>query len=197
MSEPNPFFGGSVPPPPPPPPSAFGPPVPAYGGDGRFGGPVRGFGAPAATFSTPRVASAPAGRPELVIVACTLLGLFAAFGLYVVVAASSVSGYFTAADAGEGPHIGAYVVTWGFSGALNIVLLIGIRQGNRVARIGTSILCTLWTLYWLHLMVTLGSALFAVGTVGTVVQALVIGMATMAALPAVVLWLPSSKRHFS
>ena len=48
------------------------------------------FGTPPATFSTPKVPVA-TGRPELVIVACTLLAIFAAFGLYVAVAASSFS----------------------------------------------------------------------------------------------------------
>ena len=48
------------------------------------------FGAPPATFSTPRTPLA-TGRPELVIVACTLLAIFAAFGFYVAAAASPIS----------------------------------------------------------------------------------------------------------
>jgi hypothetical protein len=199
MSEPGPFFGGALPPPPPAPPSAYGPPAPAYGGDARFG-PVPTFGAPAATFSTPKAVAA-AGRPELVIVACTLLAVFAAFGLYVAAAASSLSSLANFASSDGAPSTGIYVVTWGLSGALNIALLIAIRNGSQLGRIVTSILCGLWTLYWLHYLVkTVGASSETAVIGGSIVglaELFLVAMAAVAALPAVVLWLPSSKRHFS
>ncbi len=188
MSEP--FFGASVPPPPSDPPSQFGYAAPVYG--------TPQLGAPAATFSTPRAAVA--GRPELVIVACPLLGVFAAIGLYVAVAASSL-GSLASTDSGDGIRTSVYAVTWGLSGALNVVLLIAIRNGSQLGRVVTSILCGAWTVYWLHYLVKLlGAATetaFFGGSVVGLAELLLVTMAAVPVLPAVVLWLPSSRQHFS
>src|SRR3954453_3172691 len=91
------FFGAATPP---PPATSYGYPVsspatpsPTMSYPG-FGAPTAGFGSPppAAPYSS---ASAVSGKPELVVVACTLLAVFAAVGLYVAAAIGSVSSFIS------------------------------------------------------------------------------------------------------
>ena len=83
---------------------------------------------------------------------------------------------------------------------LNIALLIAVRNGSQLGRVVTSILCGLWTIYWLHYLVkvlNVGSSVPFAGSFLGLIELFLVAMAAVAALPAVVLWLPSSKRHFS
>jgi hypothetical protein len=173
-----------------------------------FGTPAVGYGAPTALSGT-RSATSFGRTPELVIVACTLLAVFAAVGLYVAAAVTSLSsalGAFSsggsAADGGSGPHLGAYALIWGFCGVVNIGLVYFLRQGHPAARIAAALVCAGWTLYWLRDLLAIsraGSAASAVG-VGSIVgvaELLMLGLAIASALPAIVVWLPSAKDHFS
>jgi hypothetical protein len=208
----------SVPPPPPRPDqgSFFGaplPPPPPAQSIGQFGYAPPVYGAPAATFGAPQVVRQPvaaSGRtPELVVVACTLLAVFAAVGLYVAAAVSSISSAFGAfagsldssASTG-GPHLGTYGVVWGLCGVADIGLLVFLRRGDSVARIAASLVCGGWTLYWLRDLIkvvqsTSGASAAGLGSVIGVFELLLLGLAVLSALPAAVLWLPASNAHFA
>lgn len=170
-----------------------------------YGAPAAGFGAPPP--STPyRPASVGGRTPELVVVACTLLVVFAAVGLYVAAAISSLSSLVGgvsngAGDGSSSPHLGSYALIWGFCGVVDLGLAYFLRQGNPVARIATSLVCAGWTLYWLHGLVSIATkSTFAAGVgLGPIVgvaELLLFGLAVASALPAAVLWLPSTKDHF-
>jgi hypothetical protein len=193
--------------------------------DGFFGGPARppveqyGFAAPApapvfggyvppAAFGTPvgATTTATARVPEPVTVACTLLGVFAAIGAFTVIAVvllssgssgSSGSGTSSASDIGLGA---LYGVLWGGSAFINTGLIVFLRQGNALARVITSVVCGLWSLYWLHVLYQLTNAtagsLFA-GPLVHLGELLLIGLAVAAALPAVLLWRGTGHRHFA
>jgi hypothetical protein len=176
--------------------------------------PYTAFGAPAAGFAPPRpptngVASAGARTPELVVVACTLLGVFAAIGLYVAAAVVVVSSSMaTLADslepgsASSTPHIGTYGIVWGLCGLIDIGLLVFIRRGDALTRLAASVVCAGWTIYWLHLLlkamhVSSAAAAVGAGSFVSVLELLLLAMAVASALPAVVLWLPTSRAHFA
>jgi hypothetical protein len=144
---------------PPPPPS--GPPS-----GGFFGGPVQPPVPQYGYVGTPPVAQRPAAgprTPELVTVSCTLLGVFAAVGV------------FTAA------------------------MIVLLRQGNAMARVITSVICGLWTLYWFKRLWDLGnvSAGESFGSIVHLGELFLLGLAVASALPAVLLWRPSTSSHFS
>lgn len=195
------FFGGRVPPPPPAA-STFGYPT-------FPGAPLNG---PAATFAGPTAATSVRGRvPEPVTVACTMLGVFAAVGVYtlVVVLALAHGGTGGSGDGGAsdstvsftGVSLGLlYGVLWGGSGVINAVAVVYLRRGNPMARIVTSAICGLWAAYWLRYLVKLGSLggsdVFFVGTLVHLGELLLLGLATASALPAVLLWRGSAKAHF-
>jgi hypothetical protein len=205
------FFGAPSSPPPPSGQFGYGAPAAATPSPTMsypFGTPQVGYGAPGAPSS--HASSRPSGHtPELVIVACTLLGVFAAVGLYVAAAVTSIStaiGAFSsgvsAGESGSGPHLGAYAVIWGFCGVVNIALAYFLRQGNPAARIAASLVCAGWTLYWLRDLVDIARASTAaagtgIGSIIGVAELLMLGLAIASALPAVVLWLPSTKDHFA
>jgi hypothetical protein len=204
----------SVPPPPPSgPPSGgfFGgpvqPPVSQYG----YAAPapdVAGYG-PAATFGTPPVAQRPAAgprTPELVTVSCTLLGVFAAVGVFTVIVVLVLSSYNDSSASSDGgvslTNIGLgaiYGVLWGGSGFINAAMIVLLRQGNAMARVITSVICGLWTLYWFKLLWDLGnvSAGESFGSIVHLGELFLLGLAVASALPAVLLWRPSASSHFS
>jgi hypothetical protein len=206
-------------PPPPGPGDFFGapssPPPAQYGYAAPLPvAPYTGFGAPAAGFAPPRpltngVASTGARTPELVVVACTLLGVFAAIGLYVAAAvvavSSSMATLANGLEPGSGasaPHIGSYGIVWGLCGVLDVGLLVFIRRGDALTRIAASVVCAGWTIYWLHLLlkalhVSSAAASVGAGSFVSVLELLLVGMAVASALPAVVLWLPTSRAHFA
>jgi hypothetical protein len=176
--------------------------------------PYTGFGAPAAGFAAPRalatgVASTGDRTPELVVVACTLLGVFAAIGLYVAAAVVAVSSSMATlanglepGSASSTPHVGTYGIIWGLCGAVDIALLVFIRRGDALTRIVASVVCGGWTIYWLHLLlkatqVSSAAAAVGAGSIVSVLELLLVGMAVASALPAVVLWLPTSRPHFA
>ena len=196
--DPGGFFGGRVPPPPPTTLSAstFGFPP----------GPVGGtFGAPAATFA-PAGPVASRGVPEAVTVACSMLGVFAAIGVYTLIAALTLSGGSdsTSTDGATsitGVSLGVlYAVLWGGSGLINAAAIFYLRQGNAMARLVTSVICGLWAAYWLRYLVKLanvsGSTVFVAGSLVHLGELLLLGLAVASALPAALLWRPSAKAHF-
>lgn len=175
--------------------------------------PFAGYAPPPVGFAAPRAAMPVAsavgtGIPELVTVAATLLAVFAAVGLYTAAAISSVSSSLSAlTSAGGGTtgdaslHLGSYALIWGFCGVVDLGLAYFIRQGNAMARIATSLVCAGWALYWLRDLLEISGAKTAAMTglspIVGVVELLVLCLAVASALPAVVLWLPSTGRHFS
>jgi hypothetical protein len=197
--DPGGFYGGRVPPPPPPTTlsaSTFGFPP------GPVGGP---FGAPAATFA-PAGQSTSRGVPEAVTVACSMLGVFAAIGVYTLIAVLTLSG---GTDSGSsdgttsitGVSLGVlYGVLWGGSGLINAAAIFYLRQGNALARLVTSVICGLWAAYWLRYLVKLahvsGSTVFVAGSLVHLGELLLLGLAVASALPAALLWRPSAKAHF-
>ena len=205
----------SVPPPPPsgPPPGGFfGGPVPPATAQYGYAAPAPTFGGypPAATFGAPQqvVARPAAGprTPELVTVACTLLGVFAAIGVFTVIVVMDLGAHSAASGDTDGSvsltsiGIGTmYGLLWGGSGFINAAMVVLLRQGNAVARTITSVICGLWTLYWLKLLWDLSNQPAAdfLGPIAHLGELFLLGLAVASALPAALLWRPSASSHFS
>lgn len=205
----------SVPPPPPtgPPGDFFGGPVPPPVSQYGYAAPAPAFAGygPAATFGAPQqVLARPATErrvPELVTVACTLLGVFAAIGVFTVIVVMDLAAHSDpSADTSGGGisltsiGVGAmYGLLWGGSGFINAAMIVLLRQGNAAGRLIISVICGLWTLYWLKVLWDLSNAPGA-GFLGPIVhlgELLLLGLAVASALPAVLLWRPSATQHFS
>lgn len=138
--------------------------------------------------------------------ASTLLAVFAAVGLYTAAAIASISSTLAglsslSSDSGSSsPHLGGYALIWGFCGVVDLGLAFFIWQGNQLARIATSLVCAGWALYWLHALLEVSGAKTAavpgLSSIVGVAELLLLGLAVVSALPAAVLWLPSTGRHF-
>lgn len=198
--DPGGYYGGRVPPPPPTvqSPSTFGYPATPAGGP---------FSGPAATFSAAAPGKlSPTSVPESVTVACSMLGVFAAVGVYTLIAVLTLSGGSDGASSDgttsiTGLSLGMlYGVLWGGSGVINAAAIFYLRQGNAMARVVTTIICGLWAAYWLRYLVKLanvsGSTVFVAGSLVHLGELLLLGLAAASTLPAVLLWRPSAKAHF-
>jgi hypothetical protein len=183
--------------------------VPQYGYTAQV--PVSGGYSPGATFGAPPVPPRPAAAsprtPEAVTISATLLAVFAAIGVYTLIAVIVLSSdsASTSSDSGSSTDIGLgaiYAVLWGGSGFINAAMIVLLRQGNSMARVVTSVICGLWTLYWLRYVYKLANAegatsFFFVGSIVHLGELLLLGLAVASALPAVLLWRPSTSDHFS
>jgi hypothetical protein len=208
----------SVPPPPPPPGSDLGgffggrAPVAPTTGVPTFGYPppaYAGFGAPAV--ASPALTSGPAtaasnGVPEGVVIAYTLLALYTLVAIFVG-AALLIIGTAVQSDS---PTIGLSSMSlgllasggfWLVCAAVDAALVFALRTGNQLGRIGASIVCALWAIYWLNQLRKLFAAATAassdgLGSVVGLAELLLFVLALLAVAPGVLPWIGRSARHF-